>query len=95
MTPKFHWLTTHTVPFVKRFGTWGKLNEQAVESIHHQVNLDVAKLGNVRNQEVIFERLTNSCCIRNALFDQNIATFSAPVEEMVITDEEYLELITM
>uniref|UniRef100_A0A915DX70 Uncharacterized protein n=1 Tax=Ditylenchus dipsaci TaxID=166011 RepID=A0A915DX70_9BILA len=49
-TPKFHWLTKHTMEFVKRFNTWGKLNEQPVESVHHQVNLDMTRVGNVRDQ---------------------------------------------
>uniref|UniRef100_A0A915DDV9 26S proteasome non-ATPase regulatory subunit 6 n=1 Tax=Ditylenchus dipsaci TaxID=166011 RepID=A0A915DDV9_9BILA len=42
-TPKYHWLVVHVIPHVKKFRTWGKVSEQPIECLHHNINKDSAR----------------------------------------------------
>ena len=62
-------------------------------SIHHKVNEDLRKCKNVQDKEVIFERLTNNCCVRNRIFDENLQVESLPlIENILLSDEDFENL---
>ena len=94
-TPKFHWVVSHVVPFVRKFGTWGKLNEQPVESLHRKINEDIRRYKNVMNEQIIMERLTTNSCIRNAIFDENLAIDCLPTDNAIVEDDEYLDYMAL
>jgi hypothetical protein len=71
------------------------MTEQPIESIHHRLNVDLAKCNNVRDKEVIFERLTSNCCVRNAVFDENLNIMILPEKDTLIAEEEFAEFEEM
>ncbi|EFP11705.1 hypothetical protein CRE_27775 [Caenorhabditis remanei] len=34
VTPKLHILASHVMPFIEKFGVWGKTSEQSIEHFH-------------------------------------------------------------
>jgi hypothetical protein len=88
-TPKFHWLVVHLLPYVRTYKNWGLLSEQPVESIHRFVNEEIRKTSNTQNLQTVYARLTASACIRNSLFDENLAMEAMPNEEVGLPDEEF------
>jgi hypothetical protein len=89
VTPKLHWLVAHVVPFARKWRTWGLMSEQSIEHLHHKFNVDEARFASIRNKGARLKRILEQSCLRNALFDYDIAEEATPTQEM--PNEDALE----
>ena len=68
-TPKFHWLITHTVDFIRKNGYWGLVSEQIIESSHSIIYTSLKRRCNTKSRKTFLLFVAKEAALKNFVFD--------------------------
>ncbi|CAI2349842.1 unnamed protein product [Caenorhabditis sp. 36 PRJEB53466] len=69
LTPKLHLVACHLVPFLRANRSWGRLTEQAIESLHALFNTFNRRFAAVRDEKLHAQLILQQMACFNAIFD--------------------------
>ena len=68
-TPKFHWLITHAVDFIRKNGYLGLVSEQIIESSHSIIYTSLKRRCNTKSRKTFLLFVAKEAALKNFVFD--------------------------